>query len=65
LGILPLTDDFPEVKEEQQEVENILGVDLKYPVTRIKHKSKCVAGLYLSVLNVERLIEHDHFLYVE
>jgi hypothetical protein len=60
-----LTDNFPEVKEEHQEVENILGVDLKHPVTGIKHKSKCVPGLYLSVLNVKGLIEHDHFLHVE
>ncbi len=65
LRILPLTDNFPEVKEEHQEVENILGVDLKHPVTGIKHKSKCVPGLYLSVLNVKGLIEHDHFLHVE
>lgn len=60
-----MADDFPEVKEEQQEVENILGVDLKYPVTGIKHQPKCVASLNLSVLNVEGLIEHDHFLHVE
>ncbi len=65
LGTLSLADDFPEVKKKQQEVKNILGVDLKNPVTGIEHKPKSVAGLDLSVLNVEGLIEQDHFLDIE